>query len=430
MRFWKLSSFLVLVLVGVFVMTSNVYSDETSEAILKLLIKKGIISQGEVNQIKSEIRRARPSVSRNLEQRLSKLEQKQKDTPQWLSNFKIKGDLRLRNEYIANDQGQDNNRQRLRFRLGATTKLNEQVKLGFGFATGSTDTPTSTNQTLENEFDSKNIWLDYAYAKYQPYEWLEFTGGKFKSPFFHTDMLWDSDIRFDGFAGKLTHKLGENGNYPTSLYLTNGYFPIDDANTSEGDDVYLVATQIGSETKFADGYAKLKTGLTYYNFRNVGGALISTFNEERGTNTLNTGGTAFAYDYRVLSPTMKVSFEDLFGIVDVPWGFLYEYAHNFDDAKEDNAWRTGFWLGKSKVKKKKDWKFLWQYSRLEADAFLDVFPDGDFNGAGTDAKGWEIIFDYGLTDNIILSLDYYNTESLSSDISDQQIVQADVIFKF
>ena len=253
MRFGKLSSLLVLVLVGVFVMTSNVYSDETSEAILKLLIKKGIISQGEVNQIKSEIRRARPSVSRNLEQRLSKLEQKQKDTPQWLSDFKIKGDLRLRNEYIANDQGQDNNRQRLRFRLGATTKLNDNLKIGFGLATGSNDAPTSTNQTLEDQFNEKDLWLDYAYAKYQPTEWATFIGGKFKSPFFHTDLLWDSDIRFDGFALGLTKDINPNGDVPTSAYLNWGYFPIDDVNTPEGDDIYLFVTQIGTETEFANG---------------------------------------------------------------------------------------------------------------------------------------------------------------------------------
>ena len=96
----------------------------------------------------------------------------------------MKEDLRLRNEYVNNDPGTENVRQRLRFRLGAKIKVNDNVKLGVGLATGSSDSPTSTNQTLEQEFQSKAIWLDYAYVKYFPYDELSITGGKFKSSFF------------------------------------------------------------------------------------------------------------------------------------------------------------------------------------------------------------------------------------------------------
>lgn len=418
----------------VFISTPQVFADETSEIILRLLVKKGIITQEEVDEIKAEIVTTERAVPETLEERVAKIE---KDVPKWVKNTKFKGDFRLRNEYIANDQGQDNNRQRIRLRYGFESKINDNLKVGFGLASGSSDSPTSTNQTLEQEFQSKYSWIDYAYATYDPYEWVHLIGGKFKSPFFHTDMLWDSDIRFDGVAAKLSTELfGDEGYTPTKLYFTGGYFPIDDVNTSEGDDIYLLAAQVGTVSEFGDKYAKLKTGLAYYDFKNLQGATAASLAEERGTNTYNgtyASGSAIAtikHDFNVISPTVKLSFKDIFGQIDVPWGILGEYANNLDPSNHESAWRTGLWLGKSKAKKKGDWKLIGQYSRIEKDAFYDGFPDADFNFAGTDGKGWELIFDYALADGVIFSVDYYDTERISSSGRDQQIVQTDLIFKF
>lgn len=429
------SVLVILVSMGVILFSSSlVYADDESDLILKLLIKKGVITQREANELRRKAAKEATPQPKDLEERVDSLEEK---VPAWIKNTKFKGDFRLRNEYISNDPGQDNNRQRIRFRLGAKTKLSDVLNIGFGLATGSSDTPVSTNQTLEQEFQSKQIWLDYAYLTYNPYDWLHLIGGKFKSPFFHTDMLWDSDIRFDGLAGKVSRDLNPGHDIPTSVYLTGGYFPIDDANTSTGDDIYLLALQGGTESDFKDGYVKLKTGLALYYFQNLKGTTAGSLVEEKGTNTYigtwssSSSNTAtLANDYEIISPTVKVYFKDIFGRLDVPWGIFGEYAHNFDPSDGDDAWRLGLWLGDSKVGKKKQWKLLTQFSRLERDAFFDSFPDGDFNGAGTNGKGWEVIFDYGLTDNVIFSIDYYNTKSVSGSEADQQIVQTDLIFKF
>ena len=431
-----LKIFLVLMVsVGVFVLASpNLYADETSEVILRLLIKKGIISQKEVDAIKAEVAESEPQLPQTITERVAKLEQKQGSLPAWIENTKLKGDFRLRNEYIEIDPGSNTNRQRIRLRVGLETKLSDMLKVAFGVATGSSDTPTSTNQTLEKEFQSKNIWLDYAYVNYAPFDWLNLTGGKFKSPFFHSDLLWDSDIRFDGFAAGFNRQLNPLADNPTSVYLTAGYFPIDDAN-STGDDIYLLATQLGTKSKFAD-YAKLETGVAFYNFHGLKGVTAASLSEERGTNTYNgtyaSGSTTatLANDFQVISPGVKLSFQDIFGLIDTPWGVLGEYAANTDASSNDQGWRVGLWLGKSKAKHKGDWKLIGQYSRLEKDVFFDVFPDSDFNNAGTDGKGWEVIFDYVLTDNTIFSMDYYNTESVSGANADQQILQTDLIFKF
>ncbi|MBC8473653.1 MAG: putative porin, partial [Candidatus Omnitrophica bacterium] len=369
--------------------------------------------QEEINDIKAEVATKERAVPATLEERIAKIE---KDTPKWIKNFKLKGDLRLRNDMENSDPGKDNNQQRIRFRVGATAKVNDKVDLGFGLATGA-NSITSTNQTIDGSFGTKEFDLDYAYIKYKPFDGITLTGGKFKTPFFHTDMLWDSDIRLEGFAGKLSHKVDFFDS--TKLFLAGGYFPMEDTSTAR--DIALAAGQVGSEITFNEAGLKLKTGVAYYDFRSIEGATTATLTGEIGTNTY-VGG-ALLNDYRVISPTAKLEIPKIGGI-------LGEFASNTAVSSEDEAWRVGGWLGSSKVKKKGQWKLLGQYSKVEADSFVDIFPDGDFNDAGTNAKGWEAIFDYGLADNVIFSVDYYSTEVVTGTKSDDQKLQVDVIFKF
>lgn len=345
------------------------------------------------------------------------------ELPAWIEHFSLKGDLRLRNEYIDNEPGTEKDRQRLRFRLGAKTRVNDKVKLGFGFATGSSDSPTSTNQTLEQEFQSKAIWLDYAYVKYFPYDELNLIGGKFKNPFFQTNMLWDSDIRFDGFAGQFKKNIFSE----TSLYVTGGFFPIDYRSTSS--DINLYAGQVGTEstfTGFTQKTVKLKTGLAVYGFSQLEGVTKTSLAEEKVGNTY-VGG-ALANDYVTINPTVKLYFKDVWGHRGV--GFLGEFAHNVEAADDNNGWRAGAWLGQSKVKKPRHWKLLAQYTYLENDVFFDSFPDADLNFGGTNGKGWKMNFGYGLAKNVLFSLSYYNTESVTGSKTDQQLVQTDLIFKY
>ncbi|MDP6685753.1 MAG: putative porin, partial [Candidatus Omnitrophota bacterium] len=417
MRFVRSCFALILTMGIIFTSIPNLYADETSEVILRLLVKKGIISQSEVDEIKREVARKEPIVPQGIEDRVAKLE---KNTPKWVKDFKLKGDLRLRHETEINDPGKDNSHQRMRFRLGVTTKVNDQIDLGFGLATGGTtgsSAATSTNQTMDGSFGTKSFDLDYAYAKYKPYKGLYLIGGKFKSPFFHTDMLWDGDIRFEGFAAEASNKLDFAPS--TKVALRGGYFPMEDVSSSARDPHLLIA-QIGSETKFNDDL-KLKTGVAYYDFRSIEGSTTATLTNTKGTNTYD--GTVLRNDYRIVSPTIKVSVSKVGGV-------LGEFAKNTGAPEGNEAWRAGAWFGKAKVKKKGQWKLLGQYTHLEKDATVDIFPDGDLNDAGTNAEGWEVIFDYGLADNLILSFDYYNTTVIEGTQSDDQMIQADLIFKF
>ena len=68
--------------------------------------------------------------------------------------------------------------------------------------------------------------------------------------------------------------------------------------------------------------------------------------------------------------------------------------------------------------------------RIEKDAWLDIFPDSDFYRGTTNALGHEGIFTFGLTKNVNLSLDYYNTRRVRGTENTEHLFQADLNLRF
>ena len=82
-----------------------------------------------------------------------------------LEGIKFKGDFRFRQESF-DIEGQDSrHRSRLRSRVALVAPINEDVSVGFGLASGSSD-PTSANQSLGAVSSSKQINLDLAYVNW------------------------------------------------------------------------------------------------------------------------------------------------------------------------------------------------------------------------------------------------------------------------
>ncbi len=113
----------------------------------------------------------------------------------WVERIKWSGDFRYRHESIDEETTgsvrwkDGRNRHRIRARLMLEAVLNDEWGVGFRLASGSAD-PTSTNQTLDDSFSSKDIWLDLAYFDYHPaaVKGLNVYGGKMKNP--KPNMVW------------------------------------------------------------------------------------------------------------------------------------------------------------------------------------------------------------------------------------------------
>lgn len=134
------------------------------------------------------------------------------------------------------DVDKDRERARIRARFGAQMDLEDGFTMGLRIATGETNTPTSTNQSLGvannaqgGNFSKYAIWLDRAFVKYQL--WGEATRdfvaevGRFDNPYFTvSELMWDEDLGWDGFALK--------GNYKLPLESSSGSSEIATKDTS------------------------------------------------------------------------------------------------------------------------------------------------------------------------------------------------------
>ncbi len=193
------------------------------------------------------------------------------------------------------DQNRD--RVRLRARLGFDVNLESGFTAGIRLVTGENNTPVSANQSMGlaqqqvgrqlsgGQFSKYALWLDRAFIQYElggtPDASLAAKVGRFDNPFLTTNLMWDDDIGFDGFA--LT------GHYRLTSWLkpfiAAGAFPVfnTDLNFSTNapakfpsDDKWLNAVQFGLDVRFAERVTG-KFAVAYYDYDNVEGRLSDPF---------------------------------------------------------------------------------------------------------------------------------------------------------
>jgi hypothetical protein len=241
-------------------------------ALVDKLIKKGVLTDQEGEEVRAEMTRdfAQTNAGKiNLSSSITEL--------------KLYGDFRYRWQYddrqlqvpSANHVDQ-RSRHRFRLRLNADVNLVDGFYAGFGLESG--PTADSGNQTFENGFDDYGIFISKAYLGWKPNDWFNITLGKFKNPFYTTDLVWDADINPQGAMETIAfHKMGFGGSGgptgdsskdgkafapsevrsepPWELTLVAGQFIFDDNNEFALDsdlstDAYLFVEQLIATWKF------------------------------------------------------------------------------------------------------------------------------------------------------------------------------------
>ena len=180
--------------------------------------------------------------------------------PEWTKRIKLSGDLRSRLENdlfssgnsdqiidyqsfnangptdinaLTNDGGipilnttQDRlNRLSLRARLGVNAVISDGVLMGLRLASGGDNGPVSTTQLLGGGFGKKDFWLDQAYLTLEPSHWFAFTTGRMPNPFFHSDLVYDPDLNFDGAVASVDTK--EHDSDGLDFFVSDGLFPLE-----------------------------------------------------------------------------------------------------------------------------------------------------------------------------------------------------------
>jgi Putative porin len=131
---------------------------------------------------------------------------------QGIGPISFSGDIRLRGEPFfggPSDQSLDRARARVRARFNATARLGDQFRTGITLASGDVNDPTTTNQTLTGFYSRKAIALDQAFAEFKPRQFKALTliGGKFRYPWYNTELTWDKDLNPEGAAETLAFNL-------------------------------------------------------------------------------------------------------------------------------------------------------------------------------------------------------------------------------
>ncbi|MHB9154842.1 MAG: putative porin [Endomicrobiales bacterium] len=356
-----------------------------------------------------------------------------KALPSWIQNLTIKGDLRLRHQ-LDWDSSRNfaRTRERLRLRTGFETRVKENMKAGFGLATGSEKIlnktvtagsvagdaivdaePASTNHTFSNGFGKPMLMVDFAYLEYTPCNWLKITGGKMKAgtPLWNpTDLLWDTDINPDGVAVTLSRKVSES----LGFFLNGGWLIMNELNTT-ADDPDVIIAQPGFSWKPSEKIT-LKAAVAY---------------QQLNVNGKNTGyyGTP-AFDYLGMNPGFNISVNELVGPYSL--ALFGDMIQNGDSkpAADKAGSAFGLLFGDEKLSTFGQWQATFIQRRLETNAWLAKLGDSDAYGGAVNSQGYEAIVTLGLTKSASLGFDYYQMDAITGASVPKSLLQIDLVYKF
>jgi len=415
-------------------------------------------AQEDVNELRAELQ-AQKQRQAELEDKINQLEARQKlkeqaltekidqvaaataeeekkadvipEALKWASRLNWYGDFRYRYEYIDDDSASsDRHRNRIRARLGLTAKVNDEWDLGFRIATGNGEVsgdPVSTNQTFDEAFSKKPIWLDQAFAAYHPqwFEGLIGIAGKMENPFYRpgkNELIWDSDLTPEGAALTYTRPFDEK----TSLNLAAGGFWVNEEST--GGDTSLWGFQ-GYLKRQIDEPTYVLAGAGWYDYGNIQGeeSLADEWDDDATAFFGNTAtaGDVFAYDYDLL----ELFAEFGTAVRALPLAVFGQYVQNTAVDDEDTGWLLG-----GRINHAKDpgsWQFEYDYRDLELDAVVGQFTNSDFVGGGAGGQGHRFAFTCMVAKNVAAGLTYYLDEydGRKGD-ADYSRLQADLGIKF
>jgi hypothetical protein len=392
------------------------------------------------------------------------------------------------------DSNADRERFRFRARVGMDINLFDGFTAGIRFASGDSNSPLSTNQTLGGSggnFSKYAAWIDRAFLKYKIGSDVVFNVGRFDNPFFSaTDLVWYSDLGFDGAAVQYRHEIFPGftpffvaGAFPT--FNTDLNFSTNEPVKFKSDDKYLFGGQLGFSSKIVEK-VDWTFAVSYFDFYNVRGrvsdpcdvtlvtacstdALRPSF-AQKGNTYMSLRDIAIAInpdpskplaqpqyyglasDYRPLVVSSRLDlahFNPVHIILDGE--YVWNTAFNKDAVAaiaENNfapsaipgevgpyqggnmGWMARLTVGDKKLAEFGDWNVHVAYKYLESDATLDAFADSDFGLGGTNLKGYIVGGNFALSHNVWMTTRWLSATSIGGPPYAVDVVQVDLNAKF
>jgi hypothetical protein len=436
------------------------------DAILDMLTKKGVITQKEANDVRSQMdTQTAQAVELHNKGKFSS----------WLDSVTFSGDFRLRAEdFMFEDYRNTTDRLRFRYRLrlGMDFQYQDWAKVTLRLASGEAapGDPVSTNQSMTDTFKKKPLTIDAAYVTIQPpgWNWIKVMGGKMDiptwQPKFNSPMVYDFDVTPEGVAEQLQYVFGDKQQY--RVFGEFGQYILKEISSNNSREPYVVDLQAGIEAKFGGDYAKnpkLKTTVAggyffTHNLKNTGYA----FGDSPNTGNANGSGSStnnYFADFSVLYGRGEIAYElsskpflgtpsllTLCGEVDFNMKNAYENLTSSGqtlDKDQRLGWTAQLAFGNAK--KKGEWQVAYQYKYMQADAVWDALTDSDWGTGGTDRQGHVVKGTYCFADWWQMNCTMFITHKISDRANsghntvgaiganhgqDMMRLQVDSVFKF
>jgi len=435
---------LILILIFVAAWSDSGWAEEGQAEILKRLddLTRTVQKQQEMLKQQAEeiqtlkgMLKQQETAAESNRRKITEVDQKTAKKAGWTDRLDLSTDLRLRYEGILNRQAgnneiDDRHRFRIRWRVFGDYRLSDGLSLHSMVMTGSGswfNNGTSSrnwqpgrtsNQTMDDEFSQKDIYIGRMYAAWKPaaVPGLEINAGKFKNTFLNTDIMWDPDVNPEGASERYQWTWGK-----ARPFIHLGQMVVAENNRTE--DAYLFVYQAGSEFNLGKDI-KWTLAASYYDWQNLDKSDLSQVENSAAGNTINAVGD-YLYYYKLVQ---GITFLD-FKVGGLPVRLWLDYIVNTAEELPENgdtAWSTGFTLGKTK--KKGDWAFYVKYAQIESDAVVGAVADGDFYG--TNRTGYKVQAQYQLADPVQMALSWFQTDALNGPEDSEDRIQLDFIFRF
>lgn len=424
---------------------------QTSEALMDALVRKGILTEQEAEDIKADLAKENKS--------FVKVRSAGKETV----SLDIYGDVRARIEGFYSDDPAmvDRTRFRYRLRVGAVATLFDRFEAGLRLTSSEANStfggdPISGNTTYQDNGSKKFAYIDLAYGRWYAFTNMNYmaslTVGKMENPFVLSDMVFDGDYTPEGAGINFTY----NPSLSHALKLNIGGFVLDEIG-GQSEDPYMVGAQVRWDAtwKYNEAHApKIQSS--------IGLAALAIMQENVLTNgavpNVNRGNTrlagtgALAYHYNpIVADASFIYTFDKAPLYNGPFpirvagDFMYNTA-----APTDNE---GFSFGPTfgKAGKRGTWEFSYRWKYLSADAWYEEVVDSDFGafyqvaqpnsglpgaqyGAGTNIKGHIFKLSYSPYNSVVLSATWFKTRQVEEPVgggdTDMNRLQVDALWRF
>ena len=415
--------------------------------------------------------------------------------PSWVRNARWSGDIRVRGEYTAfadgnqpftyldfqaiNDAGgigragsdaflnttEDQNRYQLKMNFGAQFDLDENAMASVRFGTGNQTNPVTRNQALGDFNRTFPLLLEEAYLRLGTSpdarnHQMQFWAGRTPNPMQSTELVWDNDVRFNGFTLQYAWnnpKVAGEARQSRGFFATAGAYPLQEIAVSQ-DDKWLVASQLGYEFDVLPEL-RLSLAAAYYDYLNIEGqrndAATDGLLDYTAPDSLQKGNTLFdirndtdpdtnlfalAADYNLVDISAVAAWTlqpDL--VLEMAGNYVTNVGYDEGDvlnrtgvfvAEEADAYRLEFRLGNPEIARPLAWRAFVAYHYAERDSLLDAFTDSDIHRGGTDAEGYIIGGELGLTDNTWARLRYLSADEIDGPPLGIDVFQLDLNGRF